>query len=76
MPCALKFTNSVILHPHQPYTFLAPSSSATTTGLSTETIRLNHSIGWWRRTTTFSPPARRRIASRSGREHLPFASDS
>ncbi|KAG6389222.1 hypothetical protein SASPL_150684 [Salvia splendens] len=76
MPGALKFTNSVILHPHQSFTFLAPSSSATTTGQSTASIRLNDSPGWWRRTTTFSPPARRRIASRSGWEHHRFASDS
>lgn len=75
MPGALKFTHSVILRPHQPYTFLSPSS-ATTTGQSTATIRLNHSAGWWRRTTAFSPPAHRRIASRSGREHLHFSSDS
>ncbi|KAG6388210.1 hypothetical protein SASPL_153409 [Salvia splendens] len=77
MPGALKFTNSVILRPHQPYTFLSPSSATTTTtGQSTATIRPNQSAGWWRRTIAFSHPTRRRIASRSGRERLRLPSDS
>ncbi|XP_047972244.1 CDP-diacylglycerol--glycerol-3-phosphate 3-phosphatidyltransferase 2-like isoform X2 [Salvia hispanica] len=75
MPGALKFTNSVILRPHQPYTFLSPSS-ATTTGQSTAAIRPNQSAGWWRRTIAFSHPTRRGIASRSGRERLRLSSDS
>ncbi|KAL1552047.1 CDP-diacylglycerol--glycerol-3-phosphate 1-phosphatidyltransferase [Salvia divinorum] len=75
MPGARIFTNSVSLRPHQPYTFLSPSS-ATTTGQSTATIRPNQSAGWWRRTIVFSPPTHRRIALRGGREHLRSSSDS
>lgn len=73
MPCALKFTNFAILHPHQPYTFLSPSSATTA-----ESIRLNHPAGWWRRTTAYAPPPHRRINTWifGGREDCRFYSDS
>lgn len=73
MPTALNLTNSAILHPHQPYTFLPPSSATTA-----DSIRLNHPAGWWRRTTAYASRPHRRINTWifGGRQDYRFYSDS